>query len=63
MHSPPAITAIPVTDGHSRFTYPDGKAEDVNAKAGQVVYFTALDHLPENLSAKPFEVIGIELKS
>jgi len=32
MHSPPAITAIPVTDGHSRFTYPDGKTEDVKRR-------------------------------
>jgi uncharacterized RmlC-like cupin family protein len=63
MHSHPAIVAVFVTDGHSRFTYPDGKTEDVIAKAGQVVYFPALDHLPENLSDKPFEVIGIELKS
>ena len=57
-----ALIAVFVTDGHSRFTYPDGKTEDVKAKAGQVVYFPALDHLPENLSDKPFEVIGIELK-
>jgi quercetin dioxygenase-like cupin family protein len=62
MHSHPALIAVFVTDGHSRFTYPDGKTEDVKAKAGQVVYFPALDHLPENLSDKPFEVIGIELK-
>jgi len=41
----------------------DGKTEDVKAKAGQVLYFPALDHLPENLSDKPFEVIGIELKA
>ncbi len=63
MHSHPALIAVFVTDGHSRFTYPDGKTEDVKAKAGQVVYFPALDHLPENLSDQPFEVIGIELKS
>ena len=63
MHSHPALIAVFVTDGHSRFTYPDGKTEDVKAKAGQVVYFPALDHLPENLSDKPFEVIGIELKN
>src|SRR2546427_7894851 len=36
MHSHPAIIAVFMTDGHSRFTYPDRKTEDVNAKAGQV---------------------------
>jgi len=55
--------AVFLNDCEARFTYPDGKTEDVKAKAGQVLYFPALDHLPENLSDKPFEVIGIELKS
>ena len=41
MHSHPALIAVFVTDGHSRFTYPDGKTEEVKAKAGQVVYFPA----------------------
>ena len=45
-----------------RFTYPDGKIEDITTKAGPVAYFPAFDHLPENLSDKPFEMIGIELK-
>jgi hypothetical protein len=31
-------------------------------KAGQVIYFDAFVHDPENLSDKPFEVIAIELK-
>ena len=62
LHSRPASIAVFVTDGHARFTYPDGKTEDVNAKTGQVMYFPPLEHLPENLGDKPFEVIGIELK-
>ncbi len=45
-----------------RFTYPDGKSEDITAKTGQAVYFPAFEHLPQNLSDKPFEVIGVELK-
>jgi len=52
-----------VNDCHARFTYPDGKTEEINTKAGDVRYFPAFEHLPENLSDKPFEVIGIELKS
>ena len=44
MHSHPALIAVFVTDGHSPFMYPDGKTEEVKARAGQVVYFPALDH-------------------
>ena len=63
MHGHPAIVGIFLTDGHMRFTYPDGKSEDITAKTGQVTYFPAFEHDPENLSDKPFEVIGVELKS
>jgi quercetin dioxygenase-like cupin family protein len=63
MHSHPALVAIMLTDGHVRFTYPDGKTEDVNVKAGQVLQFPALAHLPENVGDQPFETIGVELKS
>ena len=63
MHSHPALVAIMLTDGQIRFTYPDGKTENVSVKARQVLQFPALDHLPENVGDQPFEVIGIELKS
>ncbi len=63
MHGHPALVAIMMNDCHARFTYPDGKTEEINAKAGDVRYFPAFEHLPENLSDKPFEVIGVELKS
>jgi hypothetical protein len=57
------MPVVVVVVAASKDSYPDGKAEDVKAKAAQVLYFPALDHLPENLSDTPFEVIGIELKS
>jgi uncharacterized RmlC-like cupin family protein len=63
MHGHPALVGIMITDCHARFTYPDGKTEEITAKAGEVHDFPALEHLPENLSDKPFEVIGIELKT
>ena len=62
MHGHPVLVAIMITDCHARFTYPDGKTEEINAKAGDVRHFPAFEHLPENLSDKPFEVIGVELK-
>ena len=50
-------------DGKVRFTFPDGKKEDITAKAGQVMHYDAFEHDPENLGDQPFEVIGVELKS
>jgi quercetin dioxygenase-like cupin family protein len=63
MHSHPPMVAIFLTDQHSRHTYPDGKSEEMRGKAGEVRYMDAWEHNPENLSDKPFELIGVELKS
>lgn len=62
MHGHPALVGVMMTDGHIRFTYPDGKTEDIEASAGQVLNFPAIQHLPENLSDQPFECIAVELK-
>jgi quercetin dioxygenase-like cupin family protein len=62
MHSHPALVGVMLTDCNIRFTYPDGKTEEITAKAGQVVNFPAVDHNPENLSDRPFEAIAVELK-
>jgi quercetin dioxygenase-like cupin family protein len=62
MHGHPALVGVMLTDGQFRFTYPDGKSEEISAKAGQVLYFDAFEHLPENLGDTPFEVIAVELK-
>ncbi len=62
MHSHPASVAICLTDATCRFTFPDGRTEDHNLKAGQVMTIPAMDHQPENLGTTPFEVIVVELK-
>jgi uncharacterized RmlC-like cupin family protein len=62
MHSHPESIAVFLTDAHHKFTYPDGRTEDINANAGTVQYMDAFTHLPENLSKTPFEVIVVELK-
>ena len=51
-----------LNDVHFWFTYPDGKTEEGSAKAGDVIYFDAVEHLPENLGGRAFEVIAVELK-
>lgn len=62
MHSHPESVAIFLTDANAKFTYPDGRTEDVAAKAGEVMHMDALAHLPENTSNRRFEVIQVELK-
>ena len=58
----PALVGVMLTDCHIRFTYPDGKTEEITGQAGQVMNFPALEHNPENLSDQPFEAIAVELK-
>jgi len=58
----PASVAVFLTDALGRFTYPDGRSEEISAKAGDVIFMDATVHDPEDLGNKPFEVIAIELK-
>lgn len=51
-----------LTDTHGKFTYPDGRTEDIHASAGTVLHMDAFTHLPESKSKTPFEVIAVELK-
>ena len=62
MHSHPDAVAVFLTDGNVRFTFPDGKTEDSEVKAGTARYTPHTVHMPENLSDKDMEVIVIELK-
>ena len=63
MHGHPALVGVMLTDCYIRFTYPGGKREEITAKAGQVLDFPAVEHLPENLSDQRFEAIAVELKT
>lgn len=62
MHGHPASVAVFLTDHHGRFTYPDGKTEEIPAKAGQALFIGPTEHLPENLGSQTLEVLVIELK-
>lgn len=62
MHDHPAAVAAFLTDQHIKFTYPDGKTEEVRVKAGETKWFDGVSHLPENLSDKPLELVFVELK-
>jgi hypothetical protein len=58
---PPQIL-INLTVAHLLFSYPDGRTETVEARAGRVLSFPASERLPENLSDFPYEAIAIEWK-
>jgi quercetin dioxygenase-like cupin family protein len=62
MHSHPESISIFMTDTSAKFTYPDGRSENVSASAGTVMHMDAFTHEPESLSNSPFEVIQVELK-
>ncbi|MGI8835364.1 MAG: cupin domain-containing protein [Pyrinomonadaceae bacterium] len=62
MHSHPDAVAIFQTDGRIKFTYPGGKTEERDMKAGTTLFTPAATHLPENISDGDMEVILVELK-
>ncbi len=62
MHEHPNAVAVMLADARARFTYPDGRTEEFDMKAGQTLWFPAVTHLPENLLDKPIHLIFIELK-
>lgn len=62
MHAHPASVAVFLTDGSSKFTFPDGKTVTGDVKAGMVQWEAGVKHLPENTGDKPFELILVELK-
>jgi quercetin dioxygenase-like cupin family protein len=62
MHEHPDATAVFLTDGQVKFTFPDGKTQDAPVKAGTAMWTPAGQHLPENMGDKPFELILVEMK-
>ena len=64
MHQHPPGVVVFVTDAKFKFTYPDGKTETIDAKAGDHLYFDKTwEHLPENLDKKKFAAVYVELKT
>ncbi len=46
-----------------QFTLPDGQTREVEAQAGEVLWFKTGSHLPQNLSDRPAELIFVEIKT
>lgn len=62
MHDHPAGVAVYLTDLNGRFTLPDGQTMDEEGKAGEAQWTEAGQHLPQNMTDQPFELILVELK-
>ncbi|HET9840291.1 MAG TPA: cupin domain-containing protein, partial [Candidatus Angelobacter sp.] len=62
MHAHPDLVAVFLTDGKVKFSYPDGKTEEREIKAGDAMFTPATVHLPENIGDKAFDVILVEFK-
>ena len=63
MHQHPPGVGVFLTDGHFNFSYPDGRVEEIQAKAGDTMVFPEVwEHSPENLEDKPFEAVYVEVK-
>jgi quercetin dioxygenase-like cupin family protein len=63
MHRHPDLIAIFQTDGKVKFTFPGGKTEERETKAGQALFTPAVRHLPENVTDSDMDVILVELKT
>ncbi len=62
MHSHPDLVLYALKDSTTKYTYPDGKEEIVNLKAGDVVYKKAESHIAELISPEESLDLMIELK-
>jgi len=62
LHEHPDAVAVMLTDHHVRFHRPGGASDEVQAKAGAVLWTPGGPHMPVNLSVDPLEVILVELK-
>jgi quercetin dioxygenase-like cupin family protein len=62
MHYHPNAVAVYLTDGKTRMTTPDGKSQEMPAKAGSAAWTPAGSHLPQNTGDKRLELILVELK-
>ena len=62
MHSHAQNVSIMLTDGTVRMTSPDGSSQDLPGEVGSATWSDAQEHLPENVSDGPLEVVLVEVK-
>lgn len=57
-----AMVTVSLTDRDIKFLLPGGRTQRMFGKTGEVVWYDAREHLPENMSDRPYEGIAIMLK-
>jgi hypothetical protein len=62
MHSHPANVVYFLSDARTKFTYPGGKTEERQGKAGTAVWSEAVTHATDNVGTTELHVVQIELK-
>ncbi len=62
MHSHPANVVYALSDFKIKFTYPDGKTEEREGKAGAARWNEAVTHASENVGTAEFHLVQVELK-
>jgi hypothetical protein len=62
MHAHPGGVVVNLTNGHLRFTDPDGKTREVRAIHGEARWFPAFKHQVENLDDTTYDAIYIAPK-
>jgi hypothetical protein len=63
MHYHPVGVAVFLNDMKAQFTLPEGQPVEMEGKAGEAAWAEAGQHLPQNLTDQPFELILVELKN
>jgi len=62
MHTHGPNAAVFLSEGGVRMHFPDGSSEDATQIVGGAQWSDGDEHLPENLSDGPLEVVLVELK-
>ena len=62
MHSHPGYLVYCVTPGQVKFSFPDGKTEDLVFQSGMVGWREAESHAAENVGPHEIHVLNVELK-
>lgn len=62
MHVHPDSVVVYLADQTAKFTFPDGKSDEVSGKKGDAKFIPAGPHLPENVGKVPIEAVLVELK-
>lgn len=62
MHTHGPNVSVLLSSGTIRMNLPDGTSEDLQSEVGVAAWAEGEEHLPENLSDGPMEVVLVELK-